>query len=373
VRYSKATNVFPKLRIRSRIILLASEGKTNQEIAAELGQDQPKVGRWRKRFAEHGLAGIEKDKSRPGRIEAIAQAKESEIVRMTVETKPAGETHWSRSSMAKASGVSESTVGRIWARHGIKPHHVKSFKLSNDKNFEEKLNDIVGLYLSPPEHAVVFSCDEKSQIQALDRTQPGLPLKKGRCGTMTHDYKRNGTASLLAALEVATGNVIGTCMDKHRHEEWLKFLRLIERSVTKEKAIHIICDNHATHKHAKVKAWLKRHPRVRIHFAPTSASWLNMVERFFRDITDKCIRRGVFKSVAELEKAILGYRDTLLRRLGFLDDRLGLGSYRAHLPAPACRREIGPEMRWGRRSQISSSRAFKRAAGHWPGAFGVVR
>ena len=310
VRYSKATNVSPKLRIRSRIILLASEGKTNQEIAAELGQDQPKVGRWRKRFAEHGLAGIEKDKSRPGRIEAIAQAKESEIVRMTVETKPAGETHWSRSSMAKASGVSESTVGRIWARHGIKPHRVKSFKLSNDKNFEEKLNDIVGLYLSPPEHAVVFSCDEKSQIQALDRTQPGLPLKKGRCGTMTHDYKRNGTTSLFAALEVATGNVIGTCMDKHRHEEWLKFLRLIERSVTKEKAIHIICDNYATHKHAKVKAWLKRHPRVRIHFTPTSASWLNMVERFFRDITDKCIRRGVFKSVAELEKAILEYINT---------------------------------------------------------------
>lgn len=309
-RYSKATNISPKLRIRSRIILLASEGKTNQEIAAELGQDQPKVGRWRKRFAEQGLSGIEKDKSRPGRIEAISQSKESEIVRMTVETKPVGETHWSRSSMAKASGVSESTVGRIWARHGIKPHRVKSFKLSNDKNFEEKLNDIVGLYLSPPEHAVVFSCDEKSQIQALDRTQPGLPLKKGRCGTMTHDYKRNGTTSLFAALEVATGNVIGTCMDKHRHEEWLKFLRIIERSVPKEKAIHIICDNYATHKHAKVKAWLKRHPRVHIHFTPTSASWLNMVERFFRDITDKCIRRGVFKSVDQLEKAILEYIDT---------------------------------------------------------------
>jgi transposase len=203
VRYSKATNISPKLRIRSRIILLASEGKTNQEIAAELGQDQPKAGRWRKRFAEHGPAGIEKDKRRPGRIEAIAQAKESEIVRMTVETKPAGESRWSRSSMAKASGVSTSTVGRIWARHGIKPHRVKSFKLSHDKNFEEKRNDIVGLYLSPPEHAVFFSCDEKSRIQALDRTQPGLPLKKGRCGAMTHDCKRNGTTSLFAALEVA--------------------------------------------------------------------------------------------------------------------------------------------------------------------------
>lgn len=307
LRYSKATNVSPKLRIRSQIILLASEGKTNQEIAGILGQDQPKVGRWRKRFAEHGIAGIEKDKTRPGRIKALTARKTSEIVRLTLESAPSGQTHWSRSSMAKATGVSESTVGRIWKRHGLKPHRVASFKLSNDNNFEAKLHDIVGLYLSPPEHAVVFSCDEKSQIQALDRTQPGLPMKKGRCGTMTHDYKRNGTTSLFAALEVATGNVIGTCMKQHRHEEWLKFLRLIERSVPKEKNIHIICDNYATHKHAKVKAWLARHPRMTVHFTPTSASWLNMVERFFRNITDKCIRRGVFKNIAELEKAISNY------------------------------------------------------------------
>jgi len=306
-RYSTATNVSPKLRVRSRIVLLASEGKTNKEIAAELGLDQPQVGRWRKRFATQGLPGIEKDKSRPGSIRAVPAATESEIVRMTVETKPPGATHWSRSSMAKASGVSASTVGRIWARHGLKPHRIKSFKLSNDPRFEEKLHDIVGLYLSPPEHAVVFSCDEKSQIQALDRTQPGLPLKKGRCGTMTHDYKRNGTTSLFAALEVATGKVVGACMNKHRHEEWLKFLRLILKSAPGNKEIHIICDNYATHKHAKVKAWLKRHPRVHIHFTPTSASWLNMVERFFRDLTDKCVRRGVFKSVGELEQAILDY------------------------------------------------------------------
>ena len=306
-RYSTATNISPKLRIRSQIVLFASEGLTNQEIAKRLGQDQPKVGRWRKRFAEHGLLGIEKDKSRPGRIRALDKSKESEIIRMTIETKPEGATHWSRSSMAKASGVSDSTVGRIWARHGLKPHLIKTFKLSNDKDFEAKLNDIVGLYLSPPEHAAVFSCDEKSQIQALDRTQPGLPLKKGRCGTMTHDYKRNGTTSLFAALEVATGRVIGVCMDKHRHDEWLKFLRLIERSVPKGKEIHIICDNYATHKHAKVKAWLKRRPRIHVHFTPTSASWLNMVERFFRNITDKCIRRGVFLSVAELESEILNY------------------------------------------------------------------
>jgi transposase len=307
MRYSKATNVSPKLRIRSQIILLASEGMTNQEIAAALGQDQPKVGRWRKRFAEQGIAGIEKDKARPGRFKPIATSKASEIVRMTLETTPAGLTHWSRASMAKAAGVSPSTVGRIWARHGLKPHRIESFKLSNDKDFEAKLHDIVGLYLSPPEHAVVFSCDEKSQIQALDRTQPGLPLKNGRCGTMTHDYKRNGTTSLFAALEVATGNVIGTCMKQHRHEEWLKFLRLIERSVPKDKKIHIICDNYATHKHAKVKAWLARRPRISVHFTPTSASWLNMVERFFRNITDKCIRRGVFKSVVELEKSIVEY------------------------------------------------------------------
>jgi transposase len=308
-RYSTATNVSPKLRIRSRIVLLASEGKTNKEIAAELGLDQPQVGRWRKRFATQGLPGIEKDKTRPGSIRAVSAATESEIVRMTVETKPPGSTHWSRSSMAKASGVSASTVGRIWARHGLKPHGIKSFKLSNAPRFEEKLDDSVGLYLSPPEHAVVFSCDEKSQIQALDRTQPGLPLKKGRCGTMTHDYKRNGTTSLFAALEVATGKVVGACMNKHRHEEWLKFLRLILQSVPGNKEIHIICDNYATHKHPKVQAWLKRHQRLHLHFTPTSASWLNMVERFFRDLTDKCVRRGVFKSVGELEQAIHDYID----------------------------------------------------------------
>jgi transposase len=209
--------------------------------------------------------------------------------------------------MSAEAGVSESTVGRIWARHGLKPHRVGTFKLSNDTRFEEKLEDIVGLYLSPPEHAVVFSCDEKSQIQALDRTQPGLPLKKGRCQTMTHDYKRNGTTSLFAALETATGRVVAKCMNKHRHEEWLKFLELIERSAPAGREIHVICDNYATHKHAKVRAWLERRPHMHVHFTPTSASWLNMVERFFRDLTDKCVRRGVFHSVADLERAIHDY------------------------------------------------------------------
>jgi transposase len=308
-RYSQALNISPKLRVRSRIVLLASEGHTNKEISGQLGIDQVQVGRWRKRFAEQGLPGIAKDKTRPGRIKSVGRAKESEIIHRTLHEKPVGSTHWSRSTMAKAAGVSESTVGRIWARNGLKPHLHRTFKLSNDKQFEEKLEDIIGLYLSPPEHAVVFSCDEKSQIQALDRTQPGLPLKKGRCETMTHDYKRNGTTSLFAALNTLTGEVLGTCMNKHRHEEWLKFLRLIEKSAPQGKEIHIICDNYSTHKHEKVKKWLERRPHIHVHFTPTSASWLNMVERFFRDLTDKCVRRGVFRNVGDLEKAIHEFID----------------------------------------------------------------
>ena len=206
--------------------------------------------------------------------------------------------------MAREAGVSESTVGRIWAAHGLKPHQFKTFKLSNDKHFEEKLEDIVGLYLSPPEHAIVLSYDEKSQIQALDRTQPGLPLKPGRCQTMTHDYKRNGTTSLFAGLNIADGQVIGTCLKKHRHQEWIRFLNLINRSTPPGKQIHLICDNYATHKHAAVKAWAKRHPRFQFHFTPASASWLNMVERFFRDLTERGLRRGVFKDVPQLIAAI---------------------------------------------------------------------
>lgn len=209
--------------------------------------------------------------------------------------------------MARAVGVSPSSVGRIWAAHGLKPHRIKSFKLSNDRRFAEKLEDIVGLYLSPPEHAVVLSCDEKSQIQALDRTQPGLPLKKGRCQTLTHDYKRNGTTSLFAAMNTADGSVIGTCMNKHRHQEWLRFLNLVRGRTPKDKEIHLICDNYATHKHEKVKAWQRRNPRFHFHFTPTSASWLNMVERFFRDLTSERLRQGVFRSVPELTAAIKEY------------------------------------------------------------------
>ena len=289
---------------RAAIVLLAADGLKNQEIARRLGQDKMKVGRWRRRYAEAGLAGILKDKSRPGRIPALAPSLKSRLIRLTLKEKPAGATHWSRTSMAAKVGVSPSSVGRVWAAAGIKPHRVKSFKLSKDKHFEEKLDDIVGLYLNPPEHAIVLSCDEKSQIQALDRTQPGLPLKKGRCQTLTHDYKRNGTTALFAAMNTADGNVIGSCMNKHRHQEWISFLNLIRRSTPAEKEVHLICDNYATHKHDKVKAWQRRNPRFHFHFTPTSASWLNMVERFFRDLTVNSLRRGVFRSLAELTKAI---------------------------------------------------------------------
>lgn len=286
------------------MVLLAAAGLENRDIAARLGQDPGKVGRWRARYTKLGLAGILKDKARPGRIPPLPASKRSEIIKLTLHSKPEGATHWSRETMARKVGVSASSVGRVWAANGLKPHLIKTFKLSNDKRFEEKLEDVVGLYLSPPEHAIVFSCDEKSQIQALDRTQPGLPIKKGRCQTMTHDYSRNGTTSLFAALNIADGTVIGQCMDKHRHQEWLSFLRLLARSTPYDKEVHLICDNYATHKHEKVMAWQKRNPRFHFHFTPTSASWLNLVERFFRDLTDKSLRRGVFYNVNDLIKAI---------------------------------------------------------------------
>jgi transposase len=307
LRMSKARSSSIRCRERAAIILLAAVGLQNDEIAQRLGQDRKKVGRWRTRFAQGGIEAIIKDKSRPGRIPPISAAIRSKIIKLTTNKKPDGHTHWSRTTMARQVGVSPSTVGRVWSSAGLKPHRIKSFKLSNDKHFEEKLEDIIGLYLSPPEHAIVLSCDEKSQIQALDRTQPGLPIKKGRCETMTHDYKRNGTTSLFAALNIANGEVIGTCMKKHRHQEWIKFLELIDRTTPSDKEIHIICDNYATHKHAKVVSWLKRHKRFHVHFTPTSASWLNMVERFFRDLTVQGLRRGVFRDVPELIEAIQNY------------------------------------------------------------------
>ncbi len=294
---------------RARIVLMAAEGKTDLEIAASLKIGNHKAARWRKRFLRFNLAGLLKDAPRPGRTPVISAKVKEEVIRKTTQSKPANATHWSTRTMAAEMDVSEATVRRIWHAHGLKPHLVEGFKISKDKHFVEKLEDIVGLYLNPPEHAIVMCVDEKSQIQALDRTQPGLPLKKGRCGTMTHDYKRNGTATLFAALNVADGTVISMCDDRHRHQEWLQFLRVIDEVTPAGKELHLIADNYSTHKHAKVQRWLQRHPRFQVHFTPTSSSWLNMVERFFRDLTQNRLHRGVFRDVEELIMAIGDYID----------------------------------------------------------------
>jgi transposase len=292
---------------RARVLLLAGDGIANTHIAAEVGVSPATVRAWRERFSDEGLVAFGGVRPGRGRKPSIGQEKVAEIVRATLHDKPPAETHWSCRSMAKAQGVSPATVQRIWSARGIKPHKVKTFKLSNDKRFEEKLVDIVGLYLNPPENAVVLCMDEKSQIQALDRTQASLPIKKGRAGTMTHDYKRNGTTTLFAALDVLSGKVIGQCLPRHRHIEFLKFLRTIDREVPAGLQIHLILDNYSTHKHANVKKWLAKHPRFHVHFTPTSSSWVNMVERFFGKLTDKAIRRGVFQSVPDLIAAIDAY------------------------------------------------------------------
>jgi transposase len=289
---------------RARIVLLAAEGKGNREIARELGVGRVQVARWRERFAEAGLAAIEADRPRSGRKPRIDAA---EIVRLTTQTTPQGATHWSTRSLAAKLGISDTTVLKVWHVHGLKPHLVETFKVSRDPKFAEKLEDVVGLYLCPPEHALVFCCDEKSQVQALDRTQPGLPLKRGRAGTMTHDYKRHGTTTVFAALSTLDGSVIAQCAPRHRHTEWLAFLRQIDRETPEDKVLHLICDNYSTHKHPNVQTWLAKHPRFHIHFTPTSASWLNMVERFFRDLSVERLERGVFRSVPELVAAIEEY------------------------------------------------------------------
>ncbi len=289
---------------RARIVLFAAKGLRNDQIASKLRMTRQTVARWRDRFLKRGVAGIEKDAPRPGRKPKISPALVQEVVRKTTQEKPTGATHWSTRTMAKAVGVSEKSVRRVWHAHGLKPHLARTFKISHDPRFVEKLEDVVNLYLSPPADSIVLSLDEKSQIQALDRTQPGLPLKKGRCETMTHDYKRHGTTTLFAALDVATGIVFGQCRNQHTHQDWLGFLRDVDRSVPRDKAIHLIGDNHATHKHVNAQNWLERHPRFHMHFTPTSSSWLNMVERFFRDLTDKCARRSVSRSVAELKQAL---------------------------------------------------------------------
>jgi transposase len=296
-----------RLAERAKMILLAAQGKTDKEIGADLRIWRGTVARWRGRFIADGVTGIERDETRPGRKPKISARKVKSIVALTTQQRPDNATHWSTRSMAAAAGISEASVRRIWQAHGLKPHRVASFKVSNDKHFTEKLEDIVGLYLDPPEHALVFCCDEKSQIQALDRTQPGLPLKRGRAQTMTHDYKRHGVTTLFAAMNTLDGSVIGQCQTQHRHQEWLSFLRKIDRNTPKNKELHLIADNYATHKHPEVKAWLARHPRFHMHFTPTSASWLNMVERFFRDLSENQLRRAAFCSVPDLVNTIEQY------------------------------------------------------------------
>ena len=289
---------------RAHIVLLAANGMQNKDIARQLGVGRVQVSRWRERYLQSRLAGIERDLPRgapPAKVDV------ARLVELTTQTKPESATHWSTRKMAAELGVSAASVSRHWRANGLKPHVVRSFKISRDPRFVEKLEDIVGLYMSPPEHALVLCCDEKSQVQALDRTQPGLPLKKGRAATMTHDYKRNGTTTLFAALNVLDGQVIGQCQQRHTHAEWLKFLKKIDRETPKDKMLHLIADNYATHKHPTVQEWLAKHPRFNMHFTPTSASWLNMVERFFRDITTERLRRGVFTSVPELIGAIDEY------------------------------------------------------------------
>src|SRR5450759_1192376 len=300
--HSKLTSV--RLAQRAQIVLLAAQGLQNKEIAELLGAGRVQVARWRERYLESGLQGIERDLPRGAPPAKVDVAKLGEL---TTQTTPEAATHWSTRKMAAVLDVSPSTVMRHWQANGLKPHLVRGFKISRDPKFVEKLEDIVGLYMSPPEHALVLCCDEKSQVQALDRTQPGLPMKPGRAATMTHDYKRHGTTTLFAAMNTLDGTVISRCEQRHRHVEWLDFLRQINRETPQDKTLHLVCDNYATHKHPKVKQWLAKHPRFHMHFTPTSASWLNMVERFFRDITTKRLRNGVFRSVPELTAAIKDY------------------------------------------------------------------
>ncbi|MBG6191491.1 transposase [Arthrobacter sp. CAN_A212] len=292
---------------RAQVLLLAGDGLANEWIARTVGVAPGTAAAWRARFAEEGLAKLGKVRSGRGRKPSIPQSKIDEIVDLTRNSTPEGHTHWSVRTMAEVSGISPAQVQRIWAARGLKPHLVETFKLSNDPQFEEKLIDVVGLYMNPPEQAIVLCMDEKSSIQALDRTQPSLPMKKGRAETMTHDYKRNGVTTLFAALDVATGTVIGSCLPKHRHNEFLTFLKKIDSEVPTALDVHLILDNYATHKHANIKTWLAKHPRFHLHFTPTSSSWLNLVERWFRELTEKALRRGTFHCVPELIAAIESY------------------------------------------------------------------
>lgn len=292
---------------RAKIVLASNAGLSGTAICQQLGVSRPTVQLWLNRYQAEGLASVLRDRPRAGRPKRISPGLEAAIVHQTLHTPPPHGTHWSTRLMAAAVGLTPMTISRIWRAHGLQPHRLEHFKLSRDPAFVAKLRDVVGLYVNPPEHAVLFALDEKSQIQALDRTQPGLPLKPGRAGTMTHDYKRHGTTTLFAALDVATGSILHQCLPRHRHQEFLRFLRRVERSVTPELAIHVILDNYGTHKHPKVQAWLARHPRVQFHFVPTAASWLNLVERFFSELSVRQLKRLAVNSVDELIAAITGY------------------------------------------------------------------
>jgi transposase len=303
-RWASAHGTPQQVALRCRIVLAAGAGQQNKVMAASLKVSRPTVNLWRQRVQELGIGQVWEVAPGRGRKPHYDQARRDAIIKATLETKPKGMTHWSCRTMAKEQKVSKATVSRLWQMHNIKPHLSRTFKLSRDAKFLEKLTDVVGLYLNPPQKAVVLCLDEKSQIQALDRTQPGLPLKKGRCGTMTHDYKRNGTTTLFAALSVLDGKVTGECHARHRHQEWLKFLRRLDREFPPDLELHCVMDNYGTHKEPHVQAWLKKHPRFVCHFIPTSSSWLNLVERWFEELSEKAIRRGSFVSVADLQTAI---------------------------------------------------------------------
>jgi transposase len=302
-------NTLSKVVWRAEIVLATAAGCGTNEIMRRTGKSKPCVWRWQERYIEEGVEGLLRDKTRPPGKKPLPVATRRKVLTKTANETPANATHWSRASMAAEMGISPSSVGRIWAEAGLKPHLTRTFKISNDPQFEEKVTDVVGLYLNPPDRALVLCVDEKSQIQALDRTQPGLPLKKGRAATMTHDYKRHGTTTLFAALDVKSGLVIGECQPRHRAKEFIGFLRRIDRCVQKHLDVHLVLDNYGTHKTSAVKTWLAKHPRFKLHFTPTSASWLNLVERFFGEITRKRIRRGAFASVADLKETIHAYLD----------------------------------------------------------------
>lgn len=306
-RWSRGKTTPARLVSRASIILLAADGRRSKEIAVELGIPEKTICKWRRRFVLARVSGIEKDAPRGGRTPTVRSKLEAKILSKTTQETPPDATHWSVRSMASALGVSKSTVQRVWRDNGLKPHRTRTFKVSNDPQFAEKLVDVVGLYLNPPEHALVLSCDEKTQIQALDRSQKSLPMFPGRLQTMTHDDRRHGTTNLFAAIELADGKIISDYQPRQRHQEWIKFLKKIDAETPPDLDLHLIVDNNATHKHQKVKNWLKRHPRFHLHFTPTSSSWLNVIERWFRDLTQKRLKRGVFKSVEQLQAAIEDY------------------------------------------------------------------